>query len=1032
MKLPLFTSWPAKAKPGENYSLLQIPPSAQAFVIAGWFQRHAVPTLIVAEDVKRQEEVMTDLETWGVPTLLFPETEPTIAEATSDPEIAAERLSIAKRLLDRPAAVILTTRAGLLQPLPAPSELKIASVVLKVGQNTSRDRWIAQLEQAEYQREVEVHGRGQFSVRGAVVDLFSWSGTVPVRTEWDGDEIVSLREFDPESQRSLRKVETTEISLLVHGQSHLSQVGSTLLDYLDPRITRLELHETEGKQGQELSAEFFTHDFLHAPRGDWIMQEQRRTLFLDHLSGWLEEKWEVWLFCMNEGEERRLREILQENGVDSEPIHFLHKPLLRGFAWPQGQLVVLSDAEIFGRYQTLRGWRKQERLLARRSRQDAMDFSEWQSGDYVVHLQYGIARYRGLQTLPEQPEGSAEVLVLEFAEQARLYVPLEQAYLVSKYLGAGRKNPDLDILGGARWERARASAQKAIHDYAAQLLKMQAERETLDGHASSPDTSWQKEFEEAFLYDETPDQLKAIIESKRDMESTRPMDRLICGDVGFGKTEVAIRAIFKAVMDGHQAAILVPTTILAQQHYETLCERYADYPIRVELLSRFRTPNEQKATVQALINGTVDVVVGTHRLISKDVRFKKLGLVVIDEEQRFGVLQKEKFKELFRLVDVMTLSATPIPRTLYLALTGARDMSTIETPPPMRQSVETIVSPYDERVIKQAIERELARGGQVFFLHNRILSIEKMAQRLQELVPKSRIEIGHGQMDKEELEEVMHRFIEGKTDILLATSIIENGLDIPNANTIIIDRADRFGLADLYQLRGRVGRFNHKAYAYLLLPRQLTGAGDARKRLGAMRQYSALGSGFRIAMRDLEIRGAGNLLGTAQSGHITAIGFDLYCHLLKRAIKQMKGETLPRLVDSKLQLDFLVMQETESSQDKPGAYLPRRYMNEGRWRIDGYRRVAELNSTGELEELRAEWLDRYGPLPEAAELLLALAELKLLAAERRVHLIEVQGEKLVMRRGQDFLMVGGKFPRLTQSHVKNKLGEIKKWLLSLG
>jgi len=625
------------------------------------------------------------------------------------------------------------------------------------------------------------------------------------------------------------------------------------------------------------------------------------------------------------------------------------------------------------------------------------------------------------------------VLVLEFAEQSKLYVPVEQSYLVTKYVGVGKRHPSLDALGGSRWERAKISAQKAVMDYAAQLLGVQADRDALPGFAYPPDTQWQQEFEDAFVYEETEDQARSILEAKRDMESTRPMDRLICGDVGFGKTEVAIRAIFKAVQQGKQAAFLVPTTILAEQHWKNLRERYASYPVRVDCMSRLQSSKMQRDTIAGIKDGSVDVVIGTHRLLSKDIKFKDLGLVVIDEEQRFGVKQKEKFKQLFRLVDVLTLSATPIPRTLYLSLTGARDMSTIETAPPNRHPVQTIVAPYDERVIREAIEREMARNGQVYFLHNRIHSIHDVEMKLRTLVPKARVVVGHGQMDPEELEDVMGRFVAGEADVLLSTTIIESGLDIPNANTIIIDRADRFGLADLYQLRGRVGRAQNRAYAYLFLPRHLMTVGDAKKRVSAIKQYSQLGAGFKIAMRDLEIRGAGNLLGTAQSGHITAVGFDLYCQLLKTAVARLKGEKTGRLVETKLDLDFIAWQESEADEDggKAGAFLPKKYLAESRWRMDGYRRIAESNSAEDLDKLRNEWRDRYGPWPEQVERLLLATEIKILSSALRIRVVETQEDKLMFSQGQDYIMVSGKFPRLTASDATSRLREIISWLVSL-
>jgi transcription-repair coupling factor (superfamily II helicase) len=527
------------------------------------------------------------------------------------------------------------------------------------------------------------------------------------------------------------------------------------------------------------------------------------------------------------------------------------------------------------------------------------------------------------------------------------------------------------------------------------------------------------------------------------------MDRLICGDVGFGKTEVAVRAAFKAVMDGKQVAVLAPTTVLAQQHFEVFRQRMLDYPVRIEMLSRFRSQSEQKKVLQLLREGGVDIVIGTHRLISGDVVFKDLGVVVIDEEQRFGVLHKEKFKELFKLVDVLTLSATPIPRTLYLSLVGVKDMSTIETPPLNRLPVETVVSAYDERLIRAAIDRELERQGQVFFLHNRVATIERVRDRIVDLCPQARVEIGHGQMDADELEAVMARFIAGKTDVLVCTTIIESGLDIPNANTIIIDRADQFGLADLYQLRGRVGRAEHKAYAYLLLPREMMTVGAARKRISAIKQYSSLGAGFRIAMRDLEIRGAGSILGTAQSGHIVAIGFDLYCQLLKQAVTQLKGKKPRFRLDVDLKLDFVATNEAEfvpaSTKIRSGglqtaeaiakeripAFIPITYVSDPSLRIRAYRDVAEVTTHEQLQRLRRDWRDRFGPFPTAVDNLFSLIEIKLAAAKSGINRVEVRERKLMLTRRGDFILVAGKFPRLVAAEIDHHLGEILELIKKL-
>jgi transcription-repair coupling factor (superfamily II helicase) len=691
--------------------------------------------------------------------------------------------------------------------------------------------------------------------------------------------------------------------------------------------------------------------------------------------------------------------------------------------FPEGKLAVLCDAEIFGRYQAPSA----RRLALRRSRLKGgrlpIDFSEIAEGDLVVHVEHGIARYRGIQKF-RQNDSEQEVVVLEFENDARLYVPFEQAYLVSRYVGIGKRFPPLSALGDSRWGRAKKAAETAVFDYAAKLLKIQAERSLQTSYVHPPDTQWQREFEASFLYKETDDQLKAIQETKADMESNRPMDRLVCGDVGFGKTEVAIRAAFKAVINGKQVAMLVPTTVLAQQHFNTFRQRMSDYPIRVAMISRFLSQREQRETVRGLKDGSIDIVIGTHRLITGDIVFKNLGLVVIDEEQRFGVRHKERFKEQFKQVDVLTLSATPIPRTLYLSLVGAKDMSIIETPPPNRLPVETIVCPYDERIIRDAIQRELRRKGQVYFLHNRVNSIERVRDRILTLCPGARVAIGHGQMDEQELEEVMEKFVSGKTEVLVSTTIIESGLDIPNANTIIIDRADRFGLADLYQLRGRVGRAQHKAYAYLFLPREMMTVGAARRRINAIKQYSGLGAGFRIAMRDLEIRGAGNILGTAQSGHIINIGFDLYCHLLQEAVEQLQGKRSRVGTEVALRLDFVATNEAEYLSSKGGfepAFLPSDFISQPQSRIQAYKKLAEATSKEALEKLERDWTDRFGPIPDAVRNLLLLNEIKLLARKLKVASLEVRSSKVMLIRGGDYLLIGDRFPRLTSESGQNNL-----------
>jgi transcription-repair coupling factor (superfamily II helicase) len=830
-----------------------------------------------------------------------------------------------------------------------------------------------------------------------------------------------------------------------------------------------------------------------------LIAETERREFFNQLHRWLRQNYAVHVFCNNDGEKQRFSEVWEEYGLGKEVFPKVQiGDLSRGFLSDEGAFTIVTDAEIFGRYKVQRPRRlKSPHAQAAKSALD-IDFTELEESDYVVHLQHGIGRYLGLHVLPvgsgTKPTETAlasaapgqECLVIEYAPSdpaqppPKLYVPVTEAHLVSKYVGTGKARPPLNTLGGTRWAKAKEHAERAVRDVASDLLAIQAARESQAGHAFSSDTPWQREFEGSFVYEETPDQMKAIVEAKKDMERPKPMDRLVCGDVGFGKTEVGIRAAFKAVMGGKQVAVLVPTTVLAQQHYNTFRERMADYPVRIELLSRFRTRREQQRVVAELAGGAVDIVIGTHRLLQNDIAFKDLGLVVIDEEQRFGVMHKEKFKMLRKLVDVLTLSATPIPRTLYLALTGARDMSTIQTPPHDRLPVETIVTAYDERVIRDSIQRELNRGGQVFFLHNRVMTIQTMAQKLQNLVPQARIVVGHGQMDSDDLEEVMTSFVNGQADVLLSTTIIESGLDIPNANTIIIDRADRFGLSDLYQLRGRVGRYKHQAYAYLLLPRHGNLVADVRKRITAIKQYSTLGSGFKIAMRDLEIRGAGNLLGAEQSGHITAVGFELYCQLLKQSVSALKGEKVKPRLEVQIRLDFLpigaddrsrrreeadkipksrvqspksvdVARDSERPPDtqhatrntgsslvtrhaspaSESAFIPFSYISDARQRIEIYRKLAQAGDKPSIQALEKELRDRFGPVPKPLQLLLQLAELRILAAEKAVTIIEVKEDRLMLTRNNDYVMIGSKFPRLTKTTASARFTEIKKLLLAL-
>ncbi|MDQ6912533.1 MAG: transcription-repair coupling factor [Verrucomicrobiota bacterium] len=1011
---------------------------AQPFLVAALSAKILRTLWIVCPNVRAQELLYESLVNWKPESLFLPEAEfGAVENILPDPEIAAERLALLTRV-SREAGphVIVTTGASLDQPAPSSEAINSAFLRLKRGAGQKMEPLLNSLDQAGYERVAQVTTRGQFAVRGGILDLFSWQASLPVRAEFFDDEIESLREFDIDTQTSVRNLQSIEVLL-----GAADEQSATVRDYVDGAHIVVEIEPSEEKNSTALSgqvlvseswleegAEDFSGAFLDADvgefsAGDFMIAEAKRALFSARLKEWKASGNRIVIYFQTEGEIERFREIM--GAFDG--IELAEGTLARGFVFPAGNLVVLSAAEIFGRA-TTHGRRRLQRAEKLGRNRAQIDFSELNEGDLVVHLEHGVGRFSQLMKVPAAGGGMQEVLALEFADEAKLYVPLEQAYLVSRYVGVGKKSPHLSSLADAKWARAKKNAASSIFDYAGKMLAVQAERETQLGHAFGADTKWQREFEHSFPFRETVDQMKAIQDTKNDMEQARSMDRLICGDVGYGKTEVAIRAAFKAVMEGKQVAVLTPTTVLAQQHFETFRQRMLDYPVRIEMLSRFRSHTEQRAVLKLLRDGGVDIVIGTHRLISGDVIFKDLGLVVIDEEQRFGVLHKEKFKELFKLVDVLTLSATPIPRTLYLSLVGVKDMSTIETPPLNRLPVETVVCGYDERIIRDAINRELERQGQVYFLHNRVMSIERVRDRVVELCPDARVEFGHGQMDSDELEAVMHRFVAGKLDVLVCTTIIESGLDIPNANTIIIDRADRFGLADLYQLRGRVGRAEHKAYAYLMLPREMMTVGAARKRINAIKQYSSLGAGFRIAMRDLEIRGAGSILGTAQSGHIVAVGFDLYCQLLRQAVAQLKGEKYKARLEVEVRLDFVATNEAEFAQLGPDervpAFIPISYISETSLRIQAYRNLAQINTREQLDKLRKEWRDRFGKTPRAVDNLLTLSEIKLAAARAGVARVEVREDKLMLTRRGDFILVGGKFPRLSSGDIDRHLSEV--------
>jgi transcription-repair coupling factor (superfamily II helicase) len=1148
---PLIPPIKRRLDAGDFLRLNSVADPGKPFVIALLSQLSKRPLLVITEDLKTQEAIFNNLQAFLPEALFYPAWE-TLPHENVLPhvDIISDRLKVLSavvgratthgesgpppRQATRPTAIVASAQS-LMQRTFSASALSALRFPLALGQRLDLQDLTDRLVELGYHPEYQVNDRGDMAHRGGIVDFFPLECELPVRVEFDGDEIGSIRAFDPITQQSCDKLETItiapagELGLLKHTPNQTASLlellpQNTLLVLLEPE----RLTETAGIYARQIpgndpffepwekilssklqpvhiteAIDFNSDDAINlrlvsldafrplesrAPEPE--IAEQMRRAFFNQMQHWSADGFSLHVLCSNDGERQRFEELWREQFKSFPPtLHAQRSTLSRGFLWPEGKFAVITDSEIFGRYKLVRPRRKFHGMA------QPSDWTELQEGDFVVHVQHGIGKYLGLKTIEASVPASVgelfearpainrlqEVLAIEYANEARLYVPVEQAHLVSKYLGAGKRIPKLHELGGALWQRQKFTAERAIMDLASELLEIQAARESLEGHTFAPDTPWQREFEAAFPYDETPDQDTAIEEMKHDMESRKPMDRLICGDVGYGKTEVAIRAAFKAVMDGMQVAVLCPTTVLAEQHWNTFRERMAGFPITVEMLSRFRTPREQKKIVKLLAEGSVDIVIGTHRLLSSDIFFKNLGLVVIDEEQRFGVLHKERFKQLRKLVDVLTLTATPIPRTLYLSLTGARDMSTIETPPQDRLPVETIITPYDERLIKTAIQRELNRGGQVYFLHNRVQSIDAIAERLQKMMSDSdvvgrvtphgepetpprqvtrpttsrpvRIDVGHGQMSEHELENVMHRFVAGHIDVLVCTTIIESGLDIPNANTIIIDRADRFGLADLYQLRGRVGRWKHQAYAYILVPRHMQLVQTARKRISAIKQYSSLGSGFKIAMRDLEIRGAGNILGAEQSGHITAIGFDLYCQLLKESVARLKGEKPKRRPQVTLKLDFLFSARGSGLPATTGlrdgvqnrgreaaptrqeantlARIPSDYITDTRLRIQAYRRIASTGELADVETLRRELRDRYGPVPREVKLLLQCAEVKILAGHANVDTVETRDDKIMLSQRGVLFQLAGKFPRLTAPKPEGKLTEIKKLLESL-
>ena len=972
--------------------------------------------------------------------------------------------------------LIACTPAALVRPAPAPESAARAELVVRKGDRLELRELARRLaEDFGYDHEALCEQPGEFALRGGILDVYPLNAQMPVRIDLFGDTVESLRPFDPATQRSEGEVEGLVICAPrgdvakeagVPFCRHLpADALVVVVDrcqddplYAAARATatdELVLEETdEAPAGYATEALECTpaETLLIGAAGDGAAT---RPTLLRTAAALAKDGRPCLLAGDTEGSVERLHADVAAAAIRGFAPRVCAGRFGGGILLAPGRLrgllkdglLLLTERELFGRRQRPLAALPRRRTMVRAALGRALDFGELAEGEALVHATQGLCLFRGIQA--HEHQGRTEDFIgLEFAERSRLYLPVRESHLLSRYVGLGRSQPKLSKLGGGGWERSRKAAEKATADLAAQLLALQAERSAKPGiaHPRDVDNAWMGEFERSFPHRETHDQARAIADVKADLERPAPMDRLVSGDVGFGKTEVALRATFKCALGGRQVAILAPTTVLAQQHYESFRERLARWPMSVELLSGYRTAKQKAAVRARAAAGTVDIVVGTHALLSDGTTFARLGLVIIDEEHRFGVRHKERLKRLRTEVDVLAMSATPIPRTLYLALVGARDLSVIETPPRERLPIRTIVRGYDEGLVRDAVKAELARGGQVFYLHNRVETIQGVAERLAALVPKARIVVGHGQMPAGELEEVMAAFVAGEHDVLVCTTIIETGLDIPNCNTLIIEGADRFGLAQLYQLRGRVGRFNRQAYAYLFLHRHAALVGAAGRRLTAIRQYNQLGAGFRIAMRDLELRGAGNLLGAAQSGHVANVGFDLYCQLLRRSVAKLRGDAGATVERCELRLDFidhtqaiLGVEEVRGSAGDGAlltATLPADWIPETRLCLETFRRIALALDVAEVAELRASLRDRYGRLPPEAEAMLGLAEIRCLAEARDVVAVSTEGATLRCLearpgRSPEPILVGNRFPRLTVKDPLRKLKEIRGFLSRL-
>jgi len=1100
-KLPAFTRVASRIKEGTGrISVSGLTPTAKALLLVLVQKTASRPLIFIVSDNRAAEDLLPVLQGFAELTgsadpesiVILPTRDVLPFQNLSPhPDIQEERAAALWKIATGAVSIVIAPIAATTIRLASSEYYTDLARTIRRGETFDTEPLLEHLNTVGYAATDVVEMPGQYALRGGILDVYSPEADRPVRIEFFGDEVESIRKFDPATQRSSSPVDEALLLPLTEtpvredllGAIHVRLSGKritgneevieqavraggvtvfpgwefyapvaresrTLFDLLpnaavladEPETLKQELDRTwtriEEAHERSLIGNLVRPTDLYFPPEEWWrvlaalpganlehlgitrpdqaeavqFPSQPAPRFHGSVPAMLEEVQKltgegknVVFAAPNTGEVERLADIFTEYNVSfrlgsrtrggesyaDETAYFssdvLTTTLVKAYI-PDGAIFSDANLALFGARDL---FDESELVASRPQRQKSKvsaflsDFRDLQVGDYVVHVEHGIAQYHGLKEL-NQGDGPAEFMLLEFAEASRLYVPLTRLDLIQKYRSAEGAKPVLSHLGTQTWAKTKARVRKAMKDMADELLKLYAQRQMAQGHAFPADTEWMKEFEDAFEFTETEDQAQAIVDVKNDMESGRPMDRLLCGDVGYGKTEVAMRAAFKAISDNKQVAVLAPTTVLAFQHYETFKQRFAAFPVTVEMISRFRSPKQQKEILQKAEAGKIDILIGTHRILSKDLKFSDLGLLIVDEEQRFGVRHKERLKQMRKQVDVLTMSATPIPRTLHMSLVGLRDMSVIETPPKDRMAIQTVVASWDEKLIQSALEQELERGGQVYFVHNRVESIWEIAAKLQTLVPNARIVVGHGQMSESELEKVMLKFMHHEADILVATTIIENGLDIPRCNTILINRAERLGLSELYQLRGRVGRSDRRAYAYLLLPSEIELTPIARRRLAALKEFSDLGAGFKIAALDLELRGAGNMLGGEQSGHIEAVGFELYTQMLDRAVRELKGEMPEEEIATQLNLGLNIR-------------IPADYIPEENQRLRMYKRVAGVEREAQLHDVRAELIDRYGEPPLAVRNLLDYAELKLVAVRVGVNAIERKRDQISIK-----------------------------------